>query len=54
MIRQNAYRFALTVLLLVFAGFTYYSDGSVPEWLVGLVGFSVGNSFRLQAGNGKT
>jgi len=45
--RQNIFRFALTVLLIAFAGFTYYQSGTVPEWLVGLVGFAVGNSFRL-------
>ena len=48
MIRENAFRFALTVLLMVFAGLVYWRSGSVDEWLVGLVGMAVGNTFRLQ------
>ena len=54
MMRENAFRFALTVLLMAFAALVYWRSGSVDEWLVGLVGMSVGNTFRLQASNGKT
>ena len=49
MIRENIFRFALTVLLLAFAGLMYWRSGTVDEWLVGLVGFAIGNSFRLSA-----
>jgi len=48
MIRENAFRFALTVLLMAFAVFVYWRTGAVDEWLVGLVGMAVGNTFRLQ------
>ena len=49
MIRENVFRFALTVLLLAFAGLTYWKGGEVPMWLVGLTGMAVGNTFRLQS-----
>ena len=48
MIRQNAYRFALTVLLIAFAGVVWWKSGDVPEWLIGLIGFGTGNVFRMQ------
>ena len=49
MMRENAFRFALTVLLMAFAGVVYWRSGAVDEWLVGLVGMAVGNTFRLQS-----
>lgn len=48
MMRENVFRFLLTLALLGFAGFVYYRSGVVPEWLIGLTGMAVGNTFRLQ------
>ena len=47
MIWSNVFRFVLTVLLLVMCGVLLIQHDPVPEWLIGLTGLAVGNTFRL-------
>lgn len=47
MIWSNLFRFVLTLALLVISGWMAISGQDVPEWLIGLTGLAVGNTFRL-------
>ena len=50
MIWSNLYRFVLTLALLVISGVMLLEGMDVPEWLIGLTGLAVGNTFRLAPG----
>ena len=47
MIWSNLFRFVLTLALLILCGVMALKGQQVAEWLVGLTGMAVGNTFRI-------
>ncbi len=46
---SDIFRFVLTLSLVALCGYALVVQQPVPEWLIGLTGMAVGNTFRLQA-----
>lgn len=45
---SSIFRFVLTLSLLALCGYCLVVQAPVPEWLIGLTGLAIGNTFRLQ------
>lgn len=46
---SDVFRFVLTLSLVGACVYCLVAVQPVPEWLIGLTGMAVGNTFRLQA-----